>query len=329
MTANMFTVGAHRRTSTTGWMLATCGDVVVYPYRLNATQWGYLQTLLSARFNTAASPGADPLQFVSGVVASHRSDAFLAAAGGTLADGTAVTDVAPRTGYLCERTAGGGTITYETAESPTGKPMTKLGAGAVWLENTPGQIAGKVTGGGAFKLWWVAKATSLSGSAQSFLSLTRNGPTNAFLTVRVKAGPVYEIETLDDNSMSYSTSGGAPDTNIHAFVLDYNGTEAVRLYVDGTLVITHTMFPNTLWTFLRYVFGCLYRGSVSEQFSGLEVGEDGIATGTLSDADRASIFSYAVTYWGTPTTATGHPALRRWGGVRYMAPGPIPAGRGW
>ncbi|HYE76968.1 MAG TPA: hypothetical protein VEI97_03185, partial [bacterium] len=285
------------------------GDIALWPYELNADQWGYLEELLQPRYATPATADAHPVQFLSDMVACHWAAAFSDAAGGAINDGDALTaDWGPQFRNLAELDRGATSITYETNESPTGLPACAFGSGGLWQENTAGNIAGQVTGGIPFSWWFVAKPSSLSGSAQSFGSLTNNGAANAYLTARVNAAGQYQLASRDDSNNDHSAAGGAADTSIHLHLITFDGGQTVRWYVDGTLTVTMTVAASVVWTFSRFVMGGLYRGSLSEGFTGLRLFEVGLTADEVSSGERTSLTNYSEDRYGTPALVTDGPA---------------------
>lgn len=300
-----FTLMSHRRVSNTEFCPGDLGDVAVWPYEFDDQCWSEFDSLTRPRFGTATAAPADPILYLPYLQSRQWAAEFESHAGSSIADGTAIAsnyDWGPVVGYLCELDNSTTSHTFETNESPTGLPAVACGSGGVWLENTPGTIAGKITAG-AFSLGFITKANSLSGSAQTFLSVTDNNASGAHIALRANAAGAYEIGIKDGAGNSSSASGGTADTSIHYHLVTFDGASTFKWYVDNVLRVTLTAGAAVTWTLTRYVLGGLYRGSLGEGFTGLRWFEPFVVAYETNSTQRGQLTTYSVTRYGTPGAA--------------------------
>jgi hypothetical protein len=312
LTFDKWTVGAHRRESTDSFCKGEFGDIALWAYELNADQIGYFQQLTQPRYVTPTTAVNDPIAITENLISGHWSAAVADHAGGagtspaidntSLGNNYQLTDIG---GYTREFTNTTTTVTYQTNESGNGKPALAMGTGGILQETTGGSISGEVDAGSAWTWLLVARPDSLSGSAQSLGCFTDNGASGAYVTLRVKAGPLYELASRDNSSNDFSGSGGVPNTTAHCLIVTFDGNQTLKLYVDGVLKITLTITASTLWTFSKHVLGGLYRGSLSEGFTDLRIFDNRVASREVSASERGQLVSWSNVIYGTALPPAG------------------------
>lgn len=119
----------------------------------------------------------------------------------------------------------------------------------------------------------------------------------------------------------------------HHVALAYSGS-ACRVYIDGADVGGVASLPALTWTFNRSAIGVLYRSApyAVTYFTGSIDGAL-IAGSALSANQIKALATYpghASQAWGAvQDVPSGHPVMRRWGGISGMTPGGVRIGRGW
>lgn len=295
LAANSLTLGAHRRVdATTAYFNGYIGECCFYPFEVNPTQLGFFNTYIQGRWATPSSIASDPSQF-AGLVLWCRSDAINGFQGKN--DGDATGSIwYSKTQYLHDLELSG-TATYRTGIFGS-KPGVLLGSTSAWLEDSAGTIAAHFTAGVPFTMFWTAKASSVA-AAISFWSLTQNGASNAFHNARITAAPAYGVGTQNDAGTANTFTGGTADTATHSYIYTYDGRTST-LYVDGAALVTGAQAQaDQVFTLIRFAFGGLYRGSLSESWAG-HLGEIGAITRVLGPSEIATLVAYQQAYWSTP-----------------------------